>query len=248
MTPETAGHVRDNTNLDAFSERFDRRFVLKKRVNAILSLFIAFCSISAVLYSVFVNHMNLFDRLRYMTFNSTILTALVSVVFAVVSFAEAWSQREVTYRSVYFLRLGAAVTEAIVFAVVIFGLLPVVPDTPDVTSYTGVMMHLVVPPAMIVCFVLNDAPIGKLKWYEPFGSLCFLAIYAVVMAILFLSGVLTPEQAPYSFFDFKHTAGWFSAACGVGVFAVGYLVTLLLARLNRRFSWIWYAGLGKRKN
>ena len=121
-------------DLDEFQARFSRRYTIKKRVNAIICLFIALCGISSVLYSVFVNGMNLFDRLRYMTFNATIFTTLISLVFAVACLVEAASGTEITHRWIYFLRLSSAATEIVVFAVVVFGLTPLVEDQPDVTS------------------------------------------------------------------------------------------------------------------
>lgn len=230
-------------DLDVYLQKFNQRYALKKRVNSVVSVVIAICGISALLYSVFVNHMDLFDRLRYMTFNTTILSIVLSVIFAALCIFEAATGYEMTYRPVYFLRLACATTEVIVFAVVMFGLLPVVPDTPDVTSYTGIMMHLVVPPLMVLCFLFNDAPVGRLKPLEPLYGSVFITIYWVVMAILMLTGVLTSEQAPYSFLDFEHSSIGFILACMAGVYAIAYLAAAGLAKLNMKLSWIWFKGL-----
>ena len=58
--------------IDEFSEWFSSRYILKKRVNEFICFFIAFCGTTAVLYSMFIFHNTLFDRLRYMTFWGTI--------------------------------------------------------------------------------------------------------------------------------------------------------------------------------
>ena len=230
---------------DIYLKKFNQRYALKKKVNSAVSAVIALCGITALLYSAFINHMNIFDRLRYMTFNTTILSVILSVIFAAVCIFEASTGYEMTYRAVYFLRLACATTEVIVFIVVMFGLLPFVPDKPDVTSYTGVMMHIVIPPLMVLCFLVNDAPVGRLRPHELLYGSVFITLYWMVMAVLMLTGILTSAQAPYSFLDFEHSSIWFILACMAGVYAVAYLAAAVLAKLNMKLSWIWFKGLEK---
>jgi len=123
--------------IEEFSERFSKRYILKKKVNTLLCFFIALCGTTAVLYSRFVFHNSIFDRLRYMTFWGTIFTAVVSFIFGIVCIMEARKETEVTHRWVYFLRLSSATAEAVIFAVVMIGLLPIIPDDPDLSSYPG---------------------------------------------------------------------------------------------------------------
>lgn len=239
MSDKLRGWARE-IDLEQFEKRFRARYILKKRVNAVLCLFIVFCGVTALLYSVFVNHMNLFDRLRYMTFNGTIFTTIVSLIFAAVCLVEAGAETEVTLRIVYFLRLSAAVTEMVIVVVVMIGLTPMFPDQPDITSYTGIMMHLVIPPATLFSFVFNDAPIGKLKPWEPFYGTWFVTIYAVVMSTLIVTGTLPEEKVPYSILDFEHTDPLSGLLVLTGIYAVGYVMALILSSLNRKYSWIWF--------
>ncbi len=229
-----------NIELDRFQEQFEKRYRLKKKVNVVLCLGIVFCGVTAVLYSVFVNHMNLFNRLRYLTFNGTIFTTIVSLIFAVVSIAEARFTTEVTLAPVYFLRLSSAATELVIMVIVMIGLLPVVPDQPDITSYTGIMMHLVIPPATVLSFSFNDAPIGKLKPLEPLYGTWFITIYAVVMLILFGMEILPAEMAPYSFLDVRHHSLLFTVAFLGGIYMIGYVLALFLSFVNRKLSWLWF--------
>ncbi len=234
-------------DLDTFQDRFIRRYRMKKKFNAVLCFFIFLCGVTAVLYSMFVNRMNLFDRLRYMTFNITIFTSVISLIFTVVSVVEIVSDTEVTRKWVYYLRLSSAATELVTFLVVMFGLTPLVPDQPDITSYTGVMMHLVIPPATICSFVFNDAPVGRLKAWEPLYGTWFITLYALTMLFLFGTGILPSAKAPYSFLDFEHTAPVFVLATLVGIYATGYSVSLLLYYLNRKLSWLWFRDFKKQK-
>ncbi len=203
-------------------------------------LFIAFCGTTAVLYSMFIFHNTLFDRLRYMTFWGTIFTSTVSFIFGFVCIKEAAGQTEVTYRPVYFLRLSSAATESVIFVVVMLGLIPLASDKPDLTSYPGIMMHLMVPFTTVMSFLLNDPPFGKPKPTEPLKGTIFIALYGVVMTVIFGTGMLPREKAPYSFLDFENTSMFYKIVCLAGIFAVGYAVSWLLMRLNMKLSWIWF--------
>lgn len=233
--------------LEVFGERFSRRYILKKRVNALLCFFIAICGTSAVLYSRFIFHNALFDRLRYMTFWGTIFTAIISYISGIVCIVEARKETEVTYRWAYFLRLSSATTESVIFAVVMFGLTSFVPDDPDLSSYPGFMMHLVVPVTTVMSFLFNDSPIGKPKPSDPLKGIMIIAVYAVVMLTLFGTGMVSSERAPYSFLDFENTSALFKLVCFSGIFAVGYAVAWLLMKLNMKLSWIWFKDINRRK-
>ncbi len=227
-------------DLDAFERQFSRRYRIKKTVCAVISFIIVFCGVSAVLYSIFVFHNNLFNRMRFMTFDGTMYTTLISLLSGIVFLREANDGSEVTNRNVYFLRLSSAVTEFVIFIVVMFGLSPLVPDQPDVTSYTGIMMHLVIPALMLTCFVFNDAPIGRLKPLEPFYGTMFITLYALIMLVLFGLRILPSSLAPYSFLDFDRTEWGFKLLCLAGIYIVGYTISLALAALNNLLSWVWF--------
>ena len=239
--------LKETIDLDVFEQRFMRRYKIKKVVNAIVSFLIVFCGVSAVLYSVFVFHNNLFNRMRYMTFDGTLFTTLISLISGFVFIDEARKDTEVTNRKVYFLRLSSAVTEFVIFIVVMFGLTPLVPDNPDVTSYTGIMMHLVIPFLMLLSFMFNDAPIGRLKPLEPFFGTTYITIYALIMLVLFGLRILPSRLAPYSFLDFDNTGWGFKLMCLAGIYIVGYTIAVILAFLNSKLSWIWFYDLNETK-
>lgn len=233
--------------LDEFIEQFGKRYILKKRVNALLCFFISLCGTTAVLYSRFVFNNPLFDRLRYMTFWGTIFTSAVSFIFGIVCIMEAVKETEVTYRPVYFLRLSSAATESVIFASVIVALTPLVPDVPDLSSYPGIMMHLVVPVTTVMSFLLNDPPIGKPKPADPLNGILIIAAYAALMTMLFGTGMLSSDKAPYSFLDFDKTSTLFKLVCLAAIFAAGYIVSWLLMRLNMKLSWVWFYNKNRSK-
>ena len=95
----------------------------------------------------------------------------------------------------FYLRLSSATTELVIFAVVIFGLSPLVPDRPDVSTYTGIMMHLVMPFLALFSFIFNDAPIGRLKPIEIFQGTAYISHYAGIMLILYGFRILLSRLA-----------------------------------------------------
>ena len=65
--------------LEQYEQNFINRYRLKKRFNAVVCFIIVACGVSAILWSRFVFHSNLIDRLRYMTFDGTIFTMKHSI-------------------------------------------------------------------------------------------------------------------------------------------------------------------------
>ncbi len=241
------GIMKPQPNLDEFEKRFCRRYIIKKTLNAALCLAISLFGASSVLYSVFVNHMRLIDRLRYMTFNGTIFTSVISFIFSVMCIFEIIFHTEITYRWVYFLRLSSAVTEVVILIFVLIASTPLFPDNPDLTSYNGIIMHLVIPTSTVLSFSFNDAPIGKLKRSEPFFGTWFITIYVVLFSFLFYTGILPSSLAPYSVLDFKHMKPVSSVLTLAGLYAIGYTAALLLSILNRKLSWIWFRNIIKKQ-
>ena len=229
--------------INDYQKRFHNRYLLKKLFTILFSVAIVFCGVSGVLYSALIFKNSIIDRMRYMTFDGTMFTTLVSFLFIIISVYEALNDTEMTNRFVYFMRLSSATTEFIIFIVVMVGLGPWVPDSPDISSYPGVMMHLVIPLASIVCFIFNDAPIGKINKLEPFYGCTFITIYAVIMTFLFGTRILPSSLAPYSFLDFEHHSIFFSLACLTAIYIVAYFISRLFIHLNSHYSWVWYRNM-----
>ena len=102
-------------DFDILYNRYRKKHMIKKGLNAVFNLFIGLFGLSAVLYSVFVFGSNIFDRLRYMTFQGTLFTTTIAFIFVIVSTFETVRDTEIVSRFVYFLKLSSAVTELIFF-------------------------------------------------------------------------------------------------------------------------------------
>lgn len=235
--------------LERSEKIFKKRRKLKKQVNMIVSFVIFFACVLAIYNSIVVRHYNLADRLRYMTWLSSIYTALLCFICGFVNLIELYYDSEVTSRLVYFMRLSCSTNELVVLLVVIYGLLPIVPDHPDFTSVTGFIMHVFMPLLTPLSFAFNDAPIGKLKWYEPFHGTWFITLYALIMIPMILSGALPREKVPYSFLLINEHSIFYNIAVFIAIYGIGYLLALFLSKLNRRLSWVWFKDIARnRKN
>jgi hypothetical protein len=232
--------------LEKSEEVFKKRRRSKKQLNMVISFVIFFACVIAVYDSAVIRHYDLTDRLRYMTWLSSIYTALLCFICGFVNLVELYYDSELTSRLVYFMRLSCATNELVVLLVVIYGLLPFVPDHPDFTSVTGFIMHVFMPILTPLSFAFNDAPIGKLKWYEPIHGTWFITLYALIMIPMILSGTLPREKVPYSFLLINEHSLIYNIAVAIAIYAIGYFLAVLLSRLNRRLSWVWFKDIARK--
>jgi hypothetical protein len=65
------------------------------------------------------------------------------------------------------------------------------------------------------------------------------------MLVLFGFRILPSSLAPYSFLDFDNTGWGFKLICLIGIYIVGYNISLALASLNHTLSWIWFYNFRK---
>jgi len=226
---------------------FKKRRKIKKTVNMIISFVIFFACVIATYDSVVVRHYDLFDRLRYMTWLSSIYTAILSLLCGIVNLIELITDTELTSRFVYFTRLSCATNEMVVLMVVLYGLLPSVPDHPDFNSVTGFIMHVFMPVLTPLSFVFNDAPIGKLKPMEVFHGTWFITLYAVVMIPLIMTGVIPREKVPYSFLLVQDHSLLYDIVVACAIYTIGYMMSAFLSWMNRKLSWVWFTDIFAKK-
>ena len=98
---------------------------------------------------------------------------------------------------------------------------------------------------MLFSFVINDAPIGKLKPGKIWHGTWFVSFYAVVILSLICSGTLEHSLIPYFFLDVTHNPLWLTLGAFMIVYGIAYFMSWMLSELNRRLSWLWYRGFSK---
>ena len=95
------------SDLDRVAAEFDRRYRIKKSVNAVFNLLIAVSGTFVFLYTIIVLKRSVLSRLKHMTFCSTLFTSAVSLFTFIVCILEALNKVVKELRSNDELTLGA---------------------------------------------------------------------------------------------------------------------------------------------
>ena len=149
-----------------------------------------------------------------------------------------------TRTSVYFIRLSAAVAEAVIFIVVLFSQLPIFSEhLPINDRYDSFVMHVLIPVLGVTSFLINDSPIGKLTRIQRWRGTWFVTFYAVNILALIASERLPAELIPYFFLDYRNVHWSIVAFAAVFVYTVGYLMSWRISEWNRRLSWLWFKNI-----
>lgn len=234
--------MKNTEELEKAWRSFEKRYKEKK----LLNLAISFIIISTGVFSV--NYIWHYDKdgiltFRWMTVDGTVFTVLMTTLYVVVNLIELIKKTEMTRKTAYFAKLSSAVAECIIITVVLLSQLPFSPDHMHITRPDMFCMHILIPVLSVASFVINDSPIGKLRFGELLLGTAFVTCYALVMIPLILTGIITNEQIPYFFLDFRHMAIMYIAGCFLFIYGIGYLWSLALSRLNRKLYWLWFKNI-----
>ena len=241
--------MRENVDLqlyDAAQNAFDRRYQGKKLTNLIISAVIAALGLSSFVYGLGLESIR--TIFRWMTVNGTMFTTLGALVFVAVNLIELVAHTELTKVSVYYIRLSAAVAEAVIFIVVMTSQLPVFPEHMDIIDrYDSFVMHVVIPVLGVFSFLVNDSPIGRLKPRERWHGTWFVTCYGVVIVMLIGTGLLPPELIPYFFLNYRENGWGLFIVAFVFTYGSAYMMAWGLSEANRKLSWLWFKGIARRE-
>ena len=232
----------DSRRLEAVEAAFTQRYVMKKRANLTISMWIAVLGITSFLYGLRLEPMP--TIFRWLTVDGTLFTTLSAILCIGVNLLEVLRNTELTWRSVYYLRLSSAVAESVILIVVLFSQLPVFPEhLPLLDRYDSFVMHVLVPLLGIESFLINDSPIGRLKPGQRWQGTLFVSCYGVTILTLISTGLLPPELIPYPFLNYREKGWGVFLAAFVFVYGCGYLMAWGISEGNRKLSWLWFKGI-----
>ena len=237
----------DQTQLyDKIQDAFDRRYRQKKTVNLLVSVLIVLLGVTSFLYGLTLESIR--TIFRWMTVDGTIFTTVGSLACIIVNLAEMIRHTEVTRKSIYLIRLSCAVAESVILIVVLFSQLPFFDEhLPIFDRYDSFVMHVVIPILGISSFLMNDSPIGKLKFIDLWHGTAYVSYYAFNILALIIVGALPSHLIPYFFLDYRQS-GW---GVFLGAFAFIYTCAFMMAwglsKWNRKLSWLWFKDIAKRK-
>lgn len=225
-------------------EKFNKRFRAKKHLNLGVSALLLLLGVSSFLFGLTLEPSVIV--LRFMTVDGTLFTTAGALAYIIINLVESRRTTELTSIPIYYIRLSAAVAEMVILTVVLISHLPFSSESiPMFDRYDSFVMHVAIPPLMLFSFVINDAPIGKLKPGKIWHGTWFVSFYAVVILSLICSGTLEHSLIPYFFLDVTHNPLWLTLGAFVIVYGIAYFMSWMLSELNRRLSWLWYRGFSK---
>ena len=109
-------------DLDGIWDTFELRYRKKKITNICISVLIVLLGVSSFIFGWHLEpSITIF---RFLTVDGTLFTTAGAAVFVVANVIELLADTEVTRKTVYFIRLSAAVAESVIFIVVMFSQLP----------------------------------------------------------------------------------------------------------------------------
>lgn len=239
INPGGEGKKLREPDYDGIWDAYEQRFRKKKLTNICVSALIVLLGVSSFIYGWHLEPgITIF---RFLTVDGTLFTTAGAAVFVIANLVEILAETEVSGKTVYYIRLSAAVAESVIFIVVLFSQLPFFSQhLPMFDRYDSFVMHVLIPILGISSFLINDSPIGKLKKRKYWYGTWFVTFYAVIILSLIGSWRLPTELIPYFFLDFRHVHWTVVAFAFVFVYGCAYLMAWRLSEWNRSLSWLWF--------
>jgi len=217
-------------------EIFNAKYRRKKIVNIIISAATVLMGVFAVLF-IFKHDADGVFTFRWLTVDGTIFTTVLTAIAVAVNIVEFKQYTELTKTFVYLIRLSCAVTEGIIFLVVIISQLPFFEDHMHILRPDMLFMHVIIPILTIVSFIYNDSPIGKFHFKMVFAGNAYALLYAITVVSLIATGLISGDMVPYFFLDIRQTSIAFVLASSFFIFCIGTVLCYVLVELNRRIYW-----------
>lgn len=171
---------------------------------------------------------------RYMTFNGTVFSTLVSAIVLLLCVKESRTGRAFWQKRMYFFRLSSAVTEIIIAVVIALSFLPSVPDSPNLLSYDSFNMHVIIPVLSVLSFLLHPTAAGNTRMLTHLTCAWLITLYSAVIITLIAFDMLPQKLIPYSFLDIHTMPIWYIAAFGTFIFSFAYVLSFILTDVQDR--------------
>lgn len=174
---------------------------------------------SAGMFRMFTNDGNIFSA----------AAALICGIYCIFRTSNSKSAA----RIVYCLRLMSAVSEIIIFIIVVAVLMPMGMRS-LLSGYSMLVLHAVAPLITAVSFLaLDPGPEDTGKRTFIYGGLPVL-VYGVTVLILCLTKVWTGYMIPYPFFRVYDNPVWLTVAALAGIIGATLLLSFALDRIKRK--------------
>ena len=150
---------------------------LNYKLNIWISILIFILGTSSLIVSAFSKeNENFLLSFRYMTFNGTVFSTLVSLIVIALSFSKVKSEKAYKQNILYYFRLSSAVTEIIIAVVIALSFLPSVPDNPNLLSY-DIVFGLI--PESLIPYSFLDVHSMPVWYIITFGLFIYSFVYVL---------------------------------------------------------------------
>jgi len=215
-------------------------FVLetKKKLNLALNVLIAILGISSLFIKFFLVDGVL--AFRAFTVDGNLFTTLVTIAAVFFNLKALKTKDDLSSKRLFYFELASAVTEAVIFIVVMIGYLPIFDDNPTITPYHMFCLHVAIPVLAVVRFIVFEKPQGIIKPNKLLIGAIPIAVYGIGVITAIKVKLLPISLVPYSFLNFEDNFLWFAVFALVVIPTFGYLWSWMFYRLNIRCSLLWY--------
>ena len=168
---------------------------------------------------------------RMFTNDGNLFSALAALSCGIYSAYCAVRNKSMDSRVIYSLRLMSAVSETVIFLIVVAVLMPMGMNM-LLSGYSLFVLHAAAPFVTVISFALLDPrpkKIGKAGFL--WGALPVF-LYGLIVLILCLAKVWTGNLIPYPFFRVYDNPVWLTVAAMAGIIAVTLLLSFGLDRIR----------------
>lgn len=170
---------------------------------------------------------------RMFTNDGNLFTAAAALICGIYSVLCVAGNRPMNSRVVYCLRLMSAVSEAVIFLIVVAVLMPM-GMTALLSGFSMIVLHAAVPLITVISFIaLDPRPEGIGKKAFLSGGIPVFA-YGLTVLILCLAKVWTGYLIPYPFFRVYDNPAGLTVAAMAGIVGGTLLLSFVLDRAARR--------------
>lgn len=168
---------------------------------------------------------NFLYMFRFLTIDSSIF------VFMVVILNIVFRKFQKLSGFLFFLRLSAAITETVIFCVVVFGFFPLAPDSPNISDDYMFLMHIIIPILTTIWFFMQEYTSRKICVRNGLRGTFFIFTYALFVIPLIISGVISHKYIPYSFLDIYSYPIWYICISLMIIYLCAFLLSLFFLKI-----------------
>jgi hypothetical protein len=191
---------------------------------------------SAALIRMFFFSDNGVGALRFFTNDGNVFAVLASVAMAATEVRVCFGKAKSIPLAVHLAKAAAAVTEAIIFLVVMVLLVPL-SGFGLLSGFDLLVLHVIDPLLCVLSFLAWERSERKLSVATAsFGALP-VVVYGAAAVFFVLTGFWEDEEIPYPFLRVYDNPVWQSLLYFAGILGAAWALSIVFEKINGSLSW-----------